>query len=161
MLVTLREMGEVSFHLVGTSAFHVKAEKEGYRCRQKLKFEHFTPSFCRLSSKSPHNRRYWGVHCSETRKLIPITPVVKVNVKKRAYACHSCNTSIFHYPTNHVIHLWRCRYPCCRRFFNSLLSCLELIGGKTVLPILDNRRSKCQVSRHAITKMSNIKLINT
>lgn len=32
-------------------------------------------------------------------------------------------------------------------FFSSL----ELIGGKTVLPMLDNRRSKCQGSRHAIT----------
>ena len=43
-LVTFYEMGQVSFHLVGTNGFHLKAENKrftaaGLRCRQNLGFE--------------------------------------------------------------------------------------------------------------------------
>ena len=45
-LVTLIEMGKVSFDLIGTNCFHIKAEKEmfstvGLRCRQNLKFKNW------------------------------------------------------------------------------------------------------------------------
>ena len=57
MLVTLCEMGEVSFHLIGTNGFYVKAETErftvaGLFCRQNFKFEIFMPSFDRLRQRN-------------------------------------------------------------------------------------------------------------
>ena len=50
MLVTLYEMGEASFRLLGTIGFHVKAEEliftaAGSRCLQNLKYENLTWSF--------------------------------------------------------------------------------------------------------------------
>ena len=47
MLVTLHESSEVSFPLIGTTDFHVKAENErftaaGSSCRQNVQFENFT-----------------------------------------------------------------------------------------------------------------------
>ena len=56
MLVTLYEIGVVSFSLLGTNGFHVKVESErftaaGSRCRLSLKYENFTSSFGRLRQK--------------------------------------------------------------------------------------------------------------
>ena len=53
MLVTLHESSEVSFPLIGTTDFHVKAENErftaaGSSCRQNVQFENFTSLFRRL-----------------------------------------------------------------------------------------------------------------
>ena len=52
MLVTLDEIGEVYFRLLGTNAFHLKPENErftaaGSRCRWNLKYEYFASSFGR------------------------------------------------------------------------------------------------------------------
>ena len=56
MLVTLYKIGKVHFRLLGTSGFHVKEKNERFtaavsRCRQNLKYEHFTSSFGRLRQK--------------------------------------------------------------------------------------------------------------
>ena len=47
MLASLNEMGEVSFHSIGTNSFHVEAKNErfsatGLHCRQNLRFENVT-----------------------------------------------------------------------------------------------------------------------
>ena len=55
-------MSELSFHLIGTSSFHVKVENErftagGSRCHQNLKFENCMSSFGTLRQESkcvPH-----------------------------------------------------------------------------------------------------------
>ena len=56
MFVTLQEMDEVSFHVIGTSGFLINTEKEGFtavssHCRQNLSLENFTLSFDRLRQK--------------------------------------------------------------------------------------------------------------
>ena len=53
MLITLYEIGEAHFRLLGTNGFHVKAKSERFTgvswcCRQNLKYENFTSSFGRL-----------------------------------------------------------------------------------------------------------------
>ena len=53
MSVTLYEIGEVYFRLLGTNGFHIKDEEliftaESWRCRQNLKNENFTALFGRL-----------------------------------------------------------------------------------------------------------------
>ena len=53
MLVTLYEIGELHFRLLGTNGFHVKGKTEritaaSSRCCQNLKYENFTSSFGRL-----------------------------------------------------------------------------------------------------------------
>ena len=61
MLVTLKEMGDMSFNLVGTNGFRIKAEKEtfsdmGLHFRQNLKFDNFTSSFGRTSNNFREER---------------------------------------------------------------------------------------------------------
>ena len=56
MLVTLCEIGEEYFRLLGTNDFRVKAEKEkftaaGARCHRNLKYQTFSSSFGRLRQK--------------------------------------------------------------------------------------------------------------
>ena len=56
MLVTLCEIGEAHFRLLGTIVSHVKAESErftdaGLRCRQNFKHANFASSFGRLYHK--------------------------------------------------------------------------------------------------------------
>ena len=56
MLVTLYEVGKLSFHFLGTNSFHVKAENErftaaGSRCCENLKYEDVMSSFARLHKK--------------------------------------------------------------------------------------------------------------
>ena len=56
MLVTLYEIGEAYFRLLGTKSFRVQGENErftaaGSRCRWNLKYENFTSSFGRLREK--------------------------------------------------------------------------------------------------------------
>ena len=56
MLITLYEISEVHFCLLGTNGFQVKAKNERFttassRCRQNLKYENFTLSFGRLRQK--------------------------------------------------------------------------------------------------------------
>ena len=70
-----------------TNVFHINVDKElysatGWRCRQNLKLEIFTPSF---------------------------TDYVK---KLHESACRTCCTIIFPPPTNHIIDLLRCRCCC-------------------------------------------------
>ena len=53
MLITLYNIGEVHFRLLGTDGFHVKAKDERFttassRCRHNLKYENFPSSFGRL-----------------------------------------------------------------------------------------------------------------
>ena len=53
ILVMLYERGGVTFRLLSTNGFHVKANSERFtaassRCRQNLKYENFTSSFARL-----------------------------------------------------------------------------------------------------------------
>ena len=51
MLVTLHKIGGVHFHLLGTNAFHIEADRftaAGSRCRQNLKYENLKSSFARL-----------------------------------------------------------------------------------------------------------------
>ena len=55
------KIGEPHFRLLGTNGFHVKAENERFtasssRCRQNLKYEHFTSSFGRLHQKACRTR---------------------------------------------------------------------------------------------------------
>ena len=88
-LVTSCEMGEVSFHLIGTNPLHVNPEfgrftDAGSHCRQNLKFENFSSSFCRHVKKL-HQR-----------------------------ACRTCSTIIFVDSTNHMIHSRYCRCSCRR-----------------------------------------------
>ena len=50
MLITLREMGEISFHLIGTNGFYKNTQNEmfiavGLRCPRTLKFENFMSPF--------------------------------------------------------------------------------------------------------------------
>lgn len=53
MLVTLREMGEISFHLIGSNGFYENTQNEmfisvGLHCPRILKFENFMSPFDRL-----------------------------------------------------------------------------------------------------------------
>ena len=53
VLITLYEIGELHFRLLGTNGFHDKAKSERFtaassRCRQNLKCENFTSPFGRL-----------------------------------------------------------------------------------------------------------------
>ena len=57
MSVTLYEIGQVSFRLLGTNGLRLKPENErfivaGSPCRQNLKYENFTLSFGRLPVKN-------------------------------------------------------------------------------------------------------------
>ena len=80
-------MGTASFHLIDTSSFHIKAEKErlsavGSRCRQNLKFETFKSLFF---AKIRENEA--GV--SQRPKLIRV-----------AEAFQNQETTIYNFPAN-------------------------------------------------------------
>ena len=84
MFITLCEIGELHFRMLGTNGFHLKAKSEtstavSLRCRQNLTYENFTSSFGRL------------------RQNIATTSVPHV---QHDYFLHS---------TNQIIDLWHCR----------------------------------------------------
>ena len=95
MFITLYEIDEMHFCLLGTNGFHVKAENErltaaGLRCRQNVEYENITWSFAGLRQK--------------------ITPK----------SARTCSTIIFPHSITQIIDLWRCRCHCSHHFLNSL-----------------------------------------
>ena len=99
VLVTLYEIGEVRFRLLGTNGFHAKANNgrftaAGSRCRENLKNENLTSSFGRLrqnmTPKSvPHVQHDYFCPFNQSKHWFAPSSFLKIPIYQTRKTCSS------------------------------------------------------------------------